>query len=557
MNQIFAVGRPKLFRFMTRSLVYVLFLLALSFSAFDFENGGPWINPDIFARMDPLAALTVPMAARDLIPALWPGLLVLASALFFGRFFCSHVCPMGTTLDIGSFCATKLRGKGPRILPALNRERWNKARFWLLSAIIGAALLGVNLAFWAAPMPLVNRFYATALHPLLTLAGHTALVNTQPLADSLSLTSLAYAQISPRRFEAVFFILSFFGLLFWLEIVRPRFWCRFLCPAGALMGLLSLLAFWRPRVNSECVECGLCAKACPAECRGANGQTHVASECLGCRECLAACPKGAITFMPTGAKTDISNRLPGRPPRRGLLVSLGAGAGLAMASMIEAKTHVLPGERGLLWDKSCIRPPGAVPEPEFLARCERCALCMKACPTNGLQPDIFQSGTAGLFTPLLAARRGPCEPGCRACGQVCPTGAVRNLTLRDKQWAKVGTAVVHRERCLAWEQGKRCVVCQEVCPYGSVELLTTPGISVPVPFVRAEKCFGCGYCENHCPVRLPAIEVEPLNAMRLKTGAYEEAGKKAGLSLEPSRKDETYPGAEEPSSGGLPPGFTE
>ena len=49
---------------------------------------------------------------------------------------------------------------------------------------------------------------------------------------------------------------------------------------------------------------------------------------------------------------------------------------------------------------------------------------MKVCPTNGLQPTWLDAGVAGMFSPILASRRGPCEPDCNACGPVCPTGAI-------------------------------------------------------------------------------------------------------------------------------------
>jgi MauM/NapG family ferredoxin protein len=218
-----------------------------------------------------------------------------------------------------------------------------------------------------------------------------------------------------------------------------------------------------------------------------------------------------------------------------------------------------PAAVGLIRQPGLIRPPGAVPEEEFLRLCLRCGACMQACPSNGLQPTYFLAGLAGMFSPVLVPRRGPCEAGCNACGRVCPSRALRSLPLEEKQRAKIGGALVLRAKCLAWEQDKRCVVCQEVCPYGAVSLRSLPGQQAPVPLVKAERCFGCGACECHCPVASPAIVVEAEGALRLRKGSYIEAAREARLTLELAPKDakDLLPGGEELPEGALPPGFTE
>ncbi len=55
---------------------------------------------DLFLRLDPLASLGTIVATRTLASALIPGLLTLGLTLVIGRFFCGHVCPLGTTLDL-------------------------------------------------------------------------------------------------------------------------------------------------------------------------------------------------------------------------------------------------------------------------------------------------------------------------------------------------------------------------------------------------------------------------------------------------------------------------
>lgn len=170
-----------------------------------------------------------------------------------------------------------------------------------------------------------------------------------------------------------------------------------------------------------------------------------------------------------------------------------------------------------------IRPPGAIPEEKFLSRCIACGQCMKVCPTNALQPCIFTDGFSRLYTPKVVPRIAGCEEKCSLCGNVCPTGAIRKLPLEEKQFVKIGTAVIDRHRCLAWEQNKECLVCDEVCPYNAIEarVVETVKGQFKVPVINEDLCIGCGMCEQNCPIfDVAAIVVYKFGENRRIDGAY-------------------------------------
>ena len=463
-------------------------------------------------QLDPLSAASV-LASSWLLPAgLAAALIVVAVTVLFGRAFCGWICPLGTLHQIASWLT-----RGLRHGPYQKANRWRahfRLKYLLLLALGIAALAGTGVVGLLDPLSLAMRSFASGLLPAVDAA-------------------LGKGGTRPRTFGGAWLTAAvFLGLLAANRWV-VRWWCRALCPLGALLGLGARTALFRIEVDEErCNACNRCAR----DCQGGDEPfaKHRVSECHVCLNCLATCPEEAIRFRlfaPTSAPAGGVDL-----PRRQLIGAALAGA--AVVPLLRATTAEASPE--------AIRPPGSLAEDAFLARCVRCGACVNACPTGALQPSLTTAGLEGLYTPVLVPRRGWCEPSCTRCGQVCPTAAIAPLTPETKGWTrtastgagrpvKIGTAFFDWGRCLPWAMATPCVVCEEVCPTSPKAITLEPAevaradgrvVRLGRPRIDPDLCVGCGLCEAKCPVAAPAaVRVTRAGESRDTRGGFTLGGR--------------------------------
>jgi NAD-dependent dihydropyrimidine dehydrogenase PreA subunit len=381
----------------------------------------PWL-----LRIDPLVGITAAMASRSWLVALVPAALSVVASFLVPRFFCGTICPMGSAIDLldGGLkrCGVKAhKRKMPRGLSMM--------RFVILGVVLGSALAGVVLTAYVAPLVILNR-------------TGTALLGCWPamrLAAPVIPVELAWTYAGAILFGVAFVLCA--GL-------TPRFWCRHLCPSGALLSVASRLGMRARRLVLG---------------RGAGRATAGFSR----REFIGVGTAGVA----------------------GLLCGRGEA-----------------GACGL------VRPPGSVPETFFVSRCVGCGACIQACPTGVLQPTGAAGGVTGCWAPRAATTLSGCERSCAMCGAVCPTGAIRSLPLVEKQAARMGLAVIDRHACLAHAGREACRLCVEQCQASGHDAIEYIRLGVEMdadgrpdeesgrlaPQVVAARCTGCGQCEARC-----------------------------------------------------------
>lgn len=211
-------------------------------------------------------------------------LVIVVTAFVFKKGFCSWVCPVG-------FMSEMIGDLGDRIVKSLGIKRRLKLPRILDYPLrsLKYVLLGffVYAVFFAMSAAAIHAFVASPYNKV--------------------------ADIKMLKFftEIDSFALWTIVVLFALSIFLRGFWCRYLCPYGALLDLASLMGPGRIKRNADaCISCGKCAQICPAFIEVDRIKQVRSDECSGCLDCVDVCPvKGALELKLAGTRRKISKRV--------------------------------------------------------------------------------------------------------------------------------------------------------------------------------------------------------------------------------------------------------
>lgn len=210
------------------------------------------------------------------------GLFILSAiillSLLFGKAFCSWFCPVGLLSESLGDIGRKLFGR------LLNPPRWLDYPLRSLKYLLLAFF--VYTIFWAMDAMALRAFLDSPY-------------------NLVSDIKMYWFFAEPSRTTVIVL-----GILIALSLVIRHFWCRYLCPYGALLGVTSLLSPHKiKRIESGCIDCGACARVCPARINVDKVRTVLSDECTSCLTCVQSCPvSNTLMYQNIVTKRTISAR---------------------------------------------------------------------------------------------------------------------------------------------------------------------------------------------------------------------------------------------------------
>jgi ferredoxin len=430
---------------------------------------------------------------------------VVVLTLLFGRIYCSSICPMGIYQDIVSWVDKKMhRKKRYHSLRERRVLRWSLVALTTIAFFAGASAVVSILEPYSA----YGRM-ATALFKPVYVEGNNAIAWIDEYFGhylfykvEVFLTSMSALVIASLTLLIIGYMAYRWG----------RLYCNTICPVGTVLGFLSKYSLLKISIDSnKCNSCSLCSMRCKASCIDSANKTIDYSRCVDCFNCLEVCNRKAMkySFALLAEKRDVTKETregfaPSRRKFFGFLL-----VGIAGAQRLFAKdpsdtsknikeiytSHNVPYKR-----KNPITPPGSANVKRFNEHCTACHLCVSKCPSNVLQPALFDYGLAGVLQPAMDFQHGYCNYHCTLCTEICPSNALEKITAKEKRTLQVGYVHYIKENCVVVTDGTDCGACSEHCPTQAVSMQPYKG-DLRIPVIDQDLCVGCGGCEYICPTR--------------------------------------------------------
>ncbi len=483
-----------------RVIVALLFFFTISLIFLDYINVIPSSVYDYVLWLQFIPSLT--KFVNTLTVSAGGFLIVLLSVLFFGRVYCSSVCPLGTLQDFISRISQKLFG--------VSYFNWSEEHKWirypvLILSILSIPLIGMFIIGLLDPFSNFGRILTNLFYPVILLLNNVL----SSLFESIGLYLIYPVDIRAISLVGLLFSIIILSVLIVMASKRGRLFCNTICPLGTFLGFISKVSLYKIKIKEEdCESCGACETVCKAECINADSKEINFERCVVCFNCFRECPTTAINYYKQNLLVS-DNTIQFKADRRIFLnklyyIVIGLGSfGFTQIKIIPEKESTVPIKKNVP-----VSPPGSNSIDHFTSTCTACHLCVAVCPTKVLQPSILHYGLEGLLQPRMDYLTNYCNYECVECMMVCPTGALQKLLIEDKKLTQLGKSKFIKENCIVDTERKECGACSERCPTKAVRMIPYEN-NLHIPDIKNEYCIGCGACEFACPTRpYKAIYVE-------------------------------------------------
>ena len=469
-----------------RVALATLFLVACAIMFLDLR--GPvaaWVSSMV------LPLQLVPALAKTLVSVgAWTAgaIAVVVLTLLVGRVYCSTLCPLGTLQDIVIHQAEKRKRR---------QYRYDRPRYILHYAVGGVTLA----AFFLGSLALLNVLepFSNFGRMMDALVRPVVMGLNNGIAMAGSMIGVHTLQPVPFHLPGLWILLAAvaaLGAIIYLSYRHGRLFCNTLCPAGAILSLLSRVSLFKIVIDEEtCLECGLCEKVCKAACIDADSKRVDHAACVACFNCITACPTVGLKYAGLGGRLVPAREKKAPDPSRRRFMS-GTMTAVVGAFTVPADSAMIRAAQAGIGTRP-VTPPGSIGIDHFSGRCTACHLCVSVCPTQVLRPALFEYGLAGILQPRMDYWTNYCTYDCVLCSTVCPSGAILPLTQDAKKDVQIGTARFVKEDCIVETKKKDCGACSEHCPTKAVHMV--PYGALMLPELTNELCVGCGACEHACP----------------------------------------------------------
>lgn len=497
-----------------RVVLSVLFFGLITFYFLDFAD----LLPNKFHALAHIQFVPALMSLSFVILA---ALIVLT--LILGRIYCSVICPMGVFQDAVTWISKKTakRKKRFRYAPAKTVLRWAVVVLTVVAFLSGfTVVLGL-----LDPYSAFGRMVTNIWKPVY-MWGNNLLESVFTRFGNYTFYQVDASIISISSFIIGLATLLVIGFLAWKH---GRTWCNTVCPVGTLLGFVSRFSLFKVRIDeTRCTHCMICGTKCKASCIDSKNQKIDYSRCVDCFDCLGSCKEGALVYsLPSGALKKQADKQPATTDaskRRFLMAGLTTAAATTEV-MAQAKGAIASASGTKSYKRQTpLTPPGSVSMAHFQEHCTSCHLCVSKCPSHVLKPAFMEYGAGGIMQPTVYFEKGFCNFDCTVCGDVCPNGAIKPLTVEQKHLTQMGKVVFIEENCIVHTDGTSCGACSEHCPTQALSMIPYKD-GLTIPHIDTDICVGCGGCEYICPARpFRAVYIEG-NAVQQEALPFVESEK--------------------------------